>query len=265
MNNFEQINIQHQYLPRFTENDLETEFDLQRFNKKFEDLNLVEQINAISDTVTFDADFKTCQNCPNAYNNDDVFSKLVDPDLAKGKNYFNPYEDDYIDPNQDSPNRFALLALINKYNKTIMVIGLKNQHYYIPGGKCKIFESFQNAAVRQFRQLTNVQLDGQKLTRLLYAKLKLPPTIGDRVTQEISTEFFSPSAAKQQEEEEKKNKQKEIEVCTFMGYVFDEITYKYMKNPSCKWIPIKQLQHYPDKVFGRYYTYLYNAIIPHLY
>lgn len=260
---FDQINIQQQYFDKTIVNDLATEFDLQKFNQNFEDMNIMEQINSLSDKITFDSDKPCCdQKCSNKTRPDTSKQKyrLIDPELAKDHNYLNPYEENYVNPYQDSLNRMSLLVLINKFTKKLLVIGLnQNQpndiafRYYIPGGRCKIFESFRDASFRLFKQHTGIELDTSKLTTLLFAKVRNPEHI------------------KYMQNPLKEHHQKEnipppyLEVCTFIGFIFDEKTYKFMKHRNCRWMCIKKLQYYPDTIFHYYYKYLYSAMIPYLY
>ena len=266
---FFKINIQNQYTANKAAN-----FDLKEFNQTFEDLNLVTQIDTISSDVPYEKSLS---------GNASPQMRLVDPVLAAGHNYYNPYEKDYIDPNQDSKNRLSLLALIDKFNKKILVITKPQRptnHYYnflsninrnpynnngqshlfyIPGGKCKIFESFENCALRHFQQSTRIQLDHAKITKLNCDKIYIKTPIFAKV---INDDDVLPS------DPENNHTQVDdvsfLEVCTYIAFVFDENTYKF-KNPYCKWIPIKQLQYFNDKIFKHYYKSLYLAIVQYLY
>lgn len=382
MDGFFKINIQDQYTANHPK------FNLTEFNETFEDLNLVSKINTISDEIVISTSY------PNVKKN--ALANIVDPILAAGQNYYNPYEKNYIDPYQDSKNRLSLLALVNKFNKTILVITLDpkrfptqyvdkmnkpdlqntqniqyiqhmyrcntaynnpynslyntpyntvyntgynndlynkpyhtgynsqynkpyqytgynsqynnttyneynnsqyntaqnqtynhsqynnskynntiydeyrsdpictninsniqqqnhNHHYfYIPGGKCKIFESFQNASIRQFERLTNIRLDLDQITKLNC----------DKIVMKKHT-LFDNDKIKMSNNKDHHNITM-IEICTYICFLFDELSYK-IKSPNCKWIPVKKLQHYNDKIFGKYYKSVYLAILQHVY
>ena len=207
---------------RIPQNHQNSVFKIDDFNKKFDDLMILSKIKT-SETVVYQLP------------NDKTISinyDLIDPVFAKGENYINPFKDDFIDPNQESPNRISILALINKFNKKILVIEVNDSHnFFIPGGKNKIVESFKNSAIRNFEHLTNISLDKKKVYKLCCAENK-----------------------------------EGLELCTFICFVFDEDQQKInTSHHNVKWIPIKHLYHYNNDKFKNYYRFIYQSILKNLY
>ena len=347
MDGFFKINIQDQYTAHHPK------FNLTEFNETFEDLNLVSRINTLSDDIIYN---KSYSKTPKT-----SLANIVDPTLAAGVNYYNPYEKDYKDPYQDSPNRLSLLALINKFNKTILVMTVNNSNrfssnnlnsnrfllnnlntnhfransfdniyatntintsnntnkitniinrftnntprhnFYIPGGRCKIFESFENAAVRQFEQLTRIRLDSDKTNKLISDQIivKTNTLFNDNSTDNNGVNNNNNNNNNNNGNNNGNNNPENnlinnsiyntiniaindsinnttttnnllkeninvIDVCTYICFIFDENSYK-IKHPNCKWVPIKQLQHYNDKIFSKYYKSIYLAVLQYLY
>lgn len=257
---FFRINIQDQYRVNAPL------FDLKNFNEKFNDLKLISSINTLSDDVTYKTSYsKTPTNS---------FMNIVDPQLAAGKNYYNPYEENYIDPNQDDNNRLSLLVLINKFNKTILVMTKPGtHHFYIPGGKCKIFESFENSAIRNFEQLTRIRLDSEKITPLVCNEVKIKKKTLLNVLDNNQDEkdennnilnIFDGHKSNENIQKMNQNNISIIKICTHIAFVFDEYTYR-IKHPNCQWIPFKRLQYYHDKIFAEYYKNVYLAILQYIY
>ena len=207
---------------RIPQNHQNSVFKLDNFNKKFDDLMILSKIKTSETFVYQLPNDKTIS----------IDSDLIDPVLANGKNYINPFKDDFIDPNQDSPDRISILALINKFDKKILVIEVNEpHHFFIPGGKNKIVESFKNSAIRNFKHLTNISLDKKKVYKLCCGE-----------------------------------NSKGLELCTFICFVFDEEQQKInTSHQNMKWIPIKYLYHYNNDQFQNYYRFIYQSILKNLY
>ena len=193
-------------------------FEIREFNKKFEDYKLLANMTP-SDTVIYEMPGDKVLT---------IDMDLIDPRLTNGKNYTDPWSEDFIDPNKDSKTRIALVGLINKFEKKILVVPTRERHqYFIPGGFTKVVEPYNNAAVRIFRNITGITLDKKKIVKALLAKNK-----------------------------------KGLEICTYLSFGFKETP---ALRKGFLWIPIKHLSSYNNPNFSAYYKLLHSTILQHLY
>ncbi len=175
MCNFELDKINHSLQKPANGEDV---FDIDIFNEKFEDKALVDELNSQKVDIEIQA---KCQLM-------NINTAFIEPKLCRNINWFNPYEKNFVNPHQSCPQRVILILLVNKFSKTILVEPVlsasrcpparfadasraKNEQLFadgisIPHGKPKIFENSKSACCRIFRQLTNLEIDKQKLTQI---------------------------------------------------------------------------------------------------
>lgn len=225
---FSKINIQNQY----NNADSAPPMNLDEFHQTFEDLKLMSEINTCVEITPSSIPEDRTKIQKFKLGDDDE----IDMKLADGKNWYNPFEDNYINPKQLDPYRVTLLVLINKFTKKLLVIAPPYQTYYIPGGKPKIFESSSNSAIRNFHLNTGVKIDKNKIIQIFEKKIQISHNIS-------------------------------INCETFLGFVFDEqlTCSKISCNKNLAWIPLKYLKSYPNRKFKNYYNSLYASIIQNLY
>lgn len=236
---FYKINIQTQYKKN------ESNFDKSKFNKNFQDLKILSEIDGgISDTITYEGAEKK-QN--------DVNETIIDYKLAKGKNYYNPYLDNYINPKTLSNDRLVLIALIDKFSKKVFILPTYSYNRYtIPGGRPYIFENSENAAVRKFKEVTGILIEKKKIFKLCNKDI-----------------FITKSVLMQTPETHETPETQQIthtvKVCTYIVFVFDQMSYIQTPQYNDHWLPIKELTSYNSKNFNRYYSHVYTCILQHLY
>lgn len=193
-------------------------FDVDEFNKKFErEMELSKK--KTSEVLEYELPDKTVLR---------VDKRLIDPALTNGKNYTDPTKPDFIDPNTDSKDRLALLALVDRYRKRVLVLltGKRNE-FVIPGTYAKLVEPYRNAAARGMENYTGVKIDKEKTERILCLK-----------------------------------DNNGLEICTYLCYSFD---VRNMKKKKVKWVPIFKLYYYNDIYFATYYRFVYHAVMKALY
>jgi len=151
---FEKINC-------FNQNAQQKQIDIKKFNKDYEDSMLLSKLNT-SESVTYEIPKRDGTSKRVTIDGD-----IIDPSLVKGRNFFDPTRDDFIDPNTDSNTRLVIMCLVDKYTKTIFVMLNKQPYrYWLPGGKPKIIEPADRAALRIFHSITGLKLDSKKIINL---------------------------------------------------------------------------------------------------
>ena len=157
-------------------------------------------------------------------------NEFIDKTLSKGQNYLNPYEDGYVDPNQDSQGRLVMMCFVNKFKKEILVVNTAMQHkFFIPGGKPKIFEGDLHAAIRFFKQITGLQTETKKTVKLLKAKLDF-----------------------------------QTDVTAFLLLCCQNAELLHQK-PHVRWLKLEEIKNINHPLFQEYYKRLYYNIIQFLY
>lgn len=214
-------------------------FDIKQFNKNFDDLLLLKTIDGgLIDNIKYDnaEEENVIEKIHKETKKKDYNETIIDPKLAKNKNYYNPYiKETYIDPRTNCTQRFVLFALVNKFNKKIFVFPTYRKNIFvIPGNYPKIFENTQNAAVRNFEQQTGIYVDKRKITKLVQKPVQI-------------------------------NNQQKLICTTYIAYVFDETSYFLRPEYKKWWISIKKLTKYNDLIFHYYYRAVYFAILQHIY
>ncbi len=208
---FFKINVQQQ-------NQEETEFDIESFNNNFENMTLISKLDT-SEHVT--------------WNNSGRFQNIVDPKLSFGINWYNMYEENYVDPMQDSVDRLSLLVLLDKFHKKILIVKVNDKHlFFIPGGRPKIFETSENAAVRNFESICGFSLNKNKLKKILCEKI----VKSNQITH----------------------------VSTYVSFHFEEKNY-HLRNINSEWVSIALLRNFNSGFFNKYYKLIYFMCLQHLY
>lgn len=190
-------------------------FDLSQFNRAFQETKYISTANPRQDV------------------NMRPTRAIVDPELSRGKNWYNPYEKDYINPHTPDPQRLALFVLINKYEKRVLVIKTKGPYEYIlPGGFPKIFETNENASARYFQEQTQLPIKPDKVVELL------KPQSYDRMKA----------------------------ITTHMAFGFQEpVKPRAIRRPNLKWIDLRELQYYKNQILAEYYNLIYLQLVQYLY
>lgn len=148
---FEKINCVNQSIKQ-------KHFNIQSFNKNFEDSMLLSKINT-SEAVIYEY--------PSKNRIVRIDSDLIDRNLVKGRNFFNPERDDFIDVNTQSKNRLVIVCLVDKFNKSVFVIlNRKSKNFWLPGGKPKIIEPAKKGIIRIFKSLSGLKLDESKIKQI---------------------------------------------------------------------------------------------------
>ena len=84
-------------------------------------------------------------------------------------NYRDPTAPNYVNPNADSPDRAACLLVCDKHRKKFISVFKIQGSYDIPGGKAKMIESFEDAAIRELREETGLVVDKINMTKIMDA------------------------------------------------------------------------------------------------
>lgn len=84
-------------------------------------------------------------------------------------NYYDPKAPNYVNPNWDSPNRAACLLVVDRHRKKFLSVYKVNGSYDIAGGKCKMIESYEDAAIRELYEETGIVVDKINMTKILEA------------------------------------------------------------------------------------------------
>ena len=84
-------------------------------------------------------------------------------------NYVNKQAKNYIDPNRDSQNRASCLLVVDKHRKKFLAVWKIQGSYDIPGGCCKIIESYEDAAVRELFEETGIVVEQRNMSKILEA------------------------------------------------------------------------------------------------
>jgi len=171
----------------------------------------------------------------------DIDYDLIDPKYINVINFTNPDAPNYVNPYQNSNNKFCFLILINKYNKKILVILNNSPYMYaLPGGANKILETFENSAVRNFKKRTNITIDKKKIHELLTSTMIIYNT--------------------------------KVQVKTYFCFSIEKNeNFSFIKtgvnttNVNLSWVPIKFLYQYDHPIFANYYKQLYSNLLQHLY
>jgi len=94
-----------------------------------------------------------------------VRNEFMDPRF----NYTDPHAPNYINPNMDSPNRAACLLVVDRHRKKFLSVFKVQGSYDIPGGKTKIIEPYEDAAIRELYEETGIVVDKHNMTKILEA------------------------------------------------------------------------------------------------
>lgn len=84
-------------------------------------------------------------------------------------NYTDPTAPNYVNPNRESPNRASCLIIVDKHRKKFLSVWKYNGSYDIPGGKCKIIEPYEEAAIRELKEETGIIVEKINMIKLLEA------------------------------------------------------------------------------------------------
>ena len=84
-------------------------------------------------------------------------------------NYRDPTAPNYVNPNAESPNRAACLLVCDKHRKKFLSVFKIHGSYDIPGGKTKMVESFEDAAIRELHEETGLIVDKMNMTKIMDA------------------------------------------------------------------------------------------------
>ncbi len=198
-------------------------FDRDAFNQKFNDMAMLAKINT-SDVLRYRDGDSTIT----------LKRSLIDPYLAKGKNYIDSTADDYYDPEKDSEDRVSYIILLNKFTKKILVETDDTPiAFTVPHNFTKTLESYENASVRIFEEKTGIELDQMKLTNLLFATVKT----ADKV----------------------------LRNAVYIAFAFKDPVVQTDSENSYYWMPIDQLTQYKDSKFNQLYKHIYYGILKNLY
>jgi len=84
-------------------------------------------------------------------------------------NYVDPRAQNYVNPNMESPDRAACLLVVDRHRKKFLSVFTIQGSYDIPGGKCKIIESYEDAAIRELYEETGIIVDKINMTKIMDA------------------------------------------------------------------------------------------------
>ena len=84
-------------------------------------------------------------------------------------NYVNPQAPNYINPNRESPDRAACLLVVDRHRKKFLSVFKIHGSYDLPGGKCKIIESYEDAAIRELYEETGIIVEKINMTKIMDA------------------------------------------------------------------------------------------------
>jgi len=84
-------------------------------------------------------------------------------------NYSDPTAVNYVDPRWDSKNRAACLLVVDKHRKKFLSIFKQHGSYDIPGGKTKVIESFEDAAIRELQEETGIIVEKRNMIKIMDA------------------------------------------------------------------------------------------------
>lgn len=84
-------------------------------------------------------------------------------------NYVDPTTPNFVNPNTESPNRAACLLVVDRHRKKFLSVFKIHGSYDIPGGKTKIIESYEDAAIRELYEETGIIVDKMNMTKIMDA------------------------------------------------------------------------------------------------
>ena len=153
---FEKINCVDQHFSH-------KHFDIKQFNKNFEDSMLLSKINT-SEAVIYEYPSNTVAG---HYNKVQIDADIIDRNLIKGRNFFDPRKPNFIDPNTNSKNRLLIICLVDKFTKSIFVmLNNKRYRYWLPGGRPKIIEPAIKGILRIFKSISGLSLEEKKVRHI---------------------------------------------------------------------------------------------------
>jgi len=158
-----------------------------------------------------------------------IDTKLLDKRFMNPEgNYTNPYMENFIDPNQDSETRHVFLVIVDKYTRKYLSIKRNPYNYDMTGGRTKIVESFENAAIRNLKLETGLDVDKNHLIKLLDAT-------GNN-----------------------------IQAITYIAFIFKG---KPTPQPGTQteWVPLNKLNENTDPHWKKYNMIVYERILQNLY
>ncbi len=242
-------------------------FEISKFNKQFEDIKMLSKARKPSDIIQYNVNGK----------NVIVDTGLIDPIYTKGKNYINPYADDFNNPNQESPNRFAMISIVDKFKKRVLVNKeINNKRLFsMPLYPTKIVESYEHAAKRLCLENLGINVDSEKINKVTDSRI----TVGNK--KNLFIRIFSVYSYKDQ------NKKYEDKDAIWYGNQkyygktgepwnisniekMEETNRQYYNNFNCSnkncfWVPIDNLAVYQDCEFCKLYKHIYFRIMADLY
>ena len=84
-------------------------------------------------------------------------------------NYSDPEAVNYVNPKWDSKNRAACLLVVDRHRKKFLSVFKFQGSYDIPGGKCKVIEPFEDAAIRELYEETGIVVEKRNMQKILDA------------------------------------------------------------------------------------------------
>jgi len=249
-------------------------FDIDQFNDQFEDMTLLSKIDT-SEVIHH-----------LSVNDEDIFidTAIVDLKLAEKINWYDPTREDWVNPNQDSKKRIVFFTLIDKFSKRVLVMKYPNDKrgFYCLGGRPKIFESADHAAVRLFKQFA-VAADVQqtRIVPILSADIpirtiKVDPTVSNNIP--IPTDdsealiqgivnYKPTSVLYNNKHVHSSYSNRDVlentveNVTTYASFLYNG----KILNPNCGWVSVHKFKNYDDYNFRTYYKHIFNKIMQHLY
>ena len=129
---------------------------------------------------------------------------------------------------EDSKNRAACLIVVDKFRKKFLSVYMNVGNYAIPGGKCKVDESYEEAAIRELQEETGLVVDKMNMKKIL------------------------------------EGKDENITVVTFLSFIYKGHIHTKEKH-KVSWVPLKHLNTNKNKRWQKYNSAVYDEVLKLLY
>ena len=143
-------------------------------------------------------------------------------------NYRDPTAPNYVNPNAESPNRAACLLVCDRHRKKFLSVFKIQGSYDIPGGKTKMIESFEDAAIRELYEETGIIVEKINMTKIMDA-------------------FDG-----------------RYQVVTFLAFVHRG-RIQTQEDHLVGWVPFKYLNYNQNPRWQKYNTLVYEKLLQRLY
>jgi ADP-ribose pyrophosphatase YjhB (NUDIX family) len=129
---------------------------------------------------------------------------------------------------EDSKNRAACLIVVDKFRKKFLSVYKTPDNYAIPGGKCKVDESYEDAAIRELKEETGLVVDKRNMKKIL------------------------------------EGKDEQMNVITYLSFIYKGHIHTEEKH-YISWVPLKHLNTNKNPRWKLYNSAVYDEILKLLY